>query len=140
VVSRLYVSHPISSYGTSRESTCLSRLEATLPEVELLNPAQLFSSDGDWLATWPVLLETLSGIVLFPASDLSIGVGCLREVAGGLLHRLPVVAMDGHRSLRHLLGFRLLPERTRCPRRVATLLYGPRLDPEELLERLEPSL
>ena len=56
----------------------------------MLDPAQLFESTGDWLREWPHLVESVSGLVLVPDSDASIGAGCLREVADLLGRDRPV--------------------------------------------------
>jgi len=59
------------------------------------DPTELFSSSAEWLSRWPGLLSTVTGLVLVPDDDGSIGAGCLREIADVLGRDRDVWLLDG---------------------------------------------
>jgi hypothetical protein len=120
---RIYAAHPITAYGSALERERLSLLRRSLPNAEIFDPAGRYATSVAWRRTWPRVLGTLSGLVVFSAADGSIGTGCLRELIDAMATQLPVVGLDGG-GLRQLQGVRLLDDQTRTPRRAAALLLG----------------
>jgi hypothetical protein len=128
---RVYVAHPIVSYGTARERDCLATLTRLLPDVDLYDPAGRYLTDAEWLRAWPRVLSSLSGLVLFGTSDGVVGVGCLREIADVRRAGLPVAILD-HRGRSRTYAGLALPPREPTPRRVAVLVPGEPVDLREL--------
>ena len=63
---RVYVAHPIVSYGTTRERDCLRRPRtASFPAWTFYDPAERYSTDVGWLRAWPRVLSTLDALVVF---------------------------------------------------------------------------
>ncbi len=56
---RVYVAHPMTSYGTDHERVCLAALAGLLPGVELFDPSRRYQTDAAWLRAWPRVLDTL---------------------------------------------------------------------------------
>jgi hypothetical protein len=52
-----------------------------LVDEPLWGPATLFSSTVEWLREWPRLLRSITGLIVVPDTDSSIGAGCLREIS-----------------------------------------------------------
>lgn len=120
---RIYAAHPQTSYGTPQEAGCLDALARQLPGAEIVDPSRLYSTDAGWLADWPKMLGSLSGLVVFADAGATIGAGCWREIGDALARRLPVAVLEG-RLLRELAGIELLPVGSRSPRRVGFLVSG----------------
>ena len=132
---QVYVVHPVVSYGTPREASCLRRIAALLPEVELIDPATRYSTDEGWRRAWPRVLRRLSGLVVFAAADGTIGAGCLREIGDAWAARLPVALL--HRRRLHEVGALVVAETPlRSPRRLATVVPGRPYAPGELAEAI----
>jgi hypothetical protein len=129
---RVYVAHPIVTYGTARERDCLATLKRLLPEVEIYDPAGRYRTNKGWQGAWPRVLTTLSGLVVFGTRDGTVGLGCLREIAGARRFGL-LVAMLDHRC--HARAYAGLAPRTRAPtsRRAAVLVPGKPVDLRDLL-------
>ena len=128
---RVYVAHPIVSYGTARERDCLACLRAVLPEADMYDPAERYRTDAGWLRAWPRVLPTISGLVVFGTRGGVVGVGCLREIADACRAGLPVAMLDHHCRARTHAGL-ALPIRAPTPRRAAVLVEGEPVDLREL--------
>ncbi len=128
---RVYVAHPMVTYGTARERDCLEALARLLPGVALYNPAPRYSTDAEWLRAWPRMLSTVSGVVVFGTRIGVVGVGCLKEVVDAQEARIPVAMLD-HRCRPHRFGGLALPTGTQTPRRAAVLVPGEPVDLREL--------
>jgi hypothetical protein len=136
---RIYVAHPITTYGTEWAAACLDRLSRLLPDVELIDPERKSWSTRSWLYEWPWVLGGSSAVVVFGDGAGTVGTGCLHEIADALFLGLPVWAFDGRRLV-ELTGFEILPEERRTARRAAILdaetrrltAYQPPLDRQRL--------
>jgi hypothetical protein len=122
---RIYVAHPITSYGTAHERWCLDRLAELLPGVCLLNPAEIFANGAEWDRAWPRLLPRLAGLVAFTDAKGNVGAGVLREVADAIAYEIPVAGFD-HRKvdLCEVAGVDLTAELERSARECGTLRFG----------------
>ncbi|MGH9291603.1 MAG: hypothetical protein ACRDZ6_02320 [Acidimicrobiales bacterium] len=133
---RVYVAHPMLTYDTEWEASCLRTLAGLLPHVELYNPAGRYLTDASWLRAWPRVLRSLSGLVVFgtTADDDygvgagEIGTGCIRELGDAIACGVPLLAFDGER-LHELDGVRLLAIPWRSARRAGALVLGPVFEP-----------
>ena len=131
----VYAAHPLTTYGTPREASCLRRVATLLPGVELIDPARRYSSDEGWRRAWPRVLRQLSGLVIFTAADGTIGAGCLREIGDAWAARLPVALL--HRRRLYEVGALVVAEtQLRSPRRLATVVPGRPYAPGELAEAI----
>jgi hypothetical protein len=126
---RTYVAHPMSRYGTPYSAECLDALAGLLPGTRLIDPATIFASDTEWLGSWPRLLRSLVGFVMFGAEDGTIGAGCIRELSDAIALGVPIAGFDLGRGLREISGFDLIDTVRRNPRRTATLRLGRSLEP-----------
>jgi hypothetical protein len=106
---RVYAAHPMTSYGTEHERTCLDTLAALLRGVEIIDPATRYRTNAGWLRAWPRLLSTLSGLVVFADETGTVGAGCLREVVDAVAAGLPVLMLDDDHHLCELAALDLLP-------------------------------
>jgi hypothetical protein len=121
---KLYVAHPMTSYGTGHEARMLAVLTACFPEAEVVNPsAQCWQTDDDWLEDWGTLLPSLDLLVVFAGPDGTIGAGCLREVADALARCIPVLALDNDGQLRAFGGLSV-DEPVPRPRSIGRLVLG----------------
>lgn len=125
---RIYVAHPITSYGTEHGAVCLDALAELLPGSDLVDPAALFTTSAQWLEAWPAMVQTLAGLVVFGAADGTIGSGCLLEVADAMAAGLPVAAFEEGPSLVELVGVEFLRPSERTARRVGVLVPGEPID------------
>ena len=128
---RVYVAHPIVSYGTTRERDCLAALARILPGVDLYDPAERYSTDVGWLRAWPRVLSTLDALVVFGTRDGVVGVGCLREIADARGAGLPVAVLD-HRCRARTYAGSASPARAPTSRRAAVLVPGEPVNLREL--------
>jgi hypothetical protein len=134
---RIYVAHPITSYGTARGAACLDALAELLPGSELVDPAALFTTSAAWLDAWPAMVQTLAGLVVFGAADGTIGSGCLLEIADAMAAELPVAAFEEGGtglapSLVELVGVEFLRPGERTARRIGVLVPGEPIDWSDL--------
>ncbi len=120
---RVYVAHPMTSYGTAHERSCLATLAELLPGVELCDPAGRYRTDDGWLRAWPRVLQTLSGLVIFPCENGTVGTGCLRELTDAIAAYVPVAVLVGY-ELHEIDGFQLLAPPWRSARNAARLITG----------------
>ncbi|MGP0108126.1 MAG: hypothetical protein ACLPR9_04555 [Acidimicrobiales bacterium] len=125
---RIYVAHPITSYGTEHGVACLDSLADLLPGADLVDPAALFTTSAQWLDAWPAIVQTLAGLVVFGAADGTIGSGCLLEVADAMAAELPVAAFEEGPSLVELVGVEFLRPALRTARCVGVLVPGEPID------------
>lgn len=130
--ARVYVAHPIVTYGTARERDCLAVLREQLPGVELYDPAGRYRREHGWQRAWPKVLASLSGLVVFGAKDGTIGTGCLRELTDALAWGLPVAGLGGD-VLKEIGGVQLLPVPWRTARHVGRLVLGDPIEPRDFL-------
>ena len=89
---RVYLAHPITSYGTEEETRAIDHVRRYVGEVELVNPnspehqaAYLAMKDApetseDAMRYWLDLAETCTFCVFFPFLDGRIGSGVWAEV------------------------------------------------------------
>ena len=124
---RVYLAHPMTTYGTDHARRALSGLAELLSGCELLNPAeQAWETNEAWLAEWPVIVRNIVGLVVFAHQDGTVGTGCLRELGDAIAERVPVAGYSIEAGLVDLAGVDFLPRGERTPRRVGTLrLAGP---------------
>lgn len=120
----VYAAHPLTCYSSAHERACLAAIAAALPEAEVVDPAECFADDADWLARWPALVAVLSAVVLFADEEGCVGAGCLREVADAIAAGLPVLVLDDRQHLCELEALRLLPASLRTAARVGVVEAG----------------
>ena len=92
--ARPYLAAPISVLHRANWPLRVRQI-GTLVDEPLWDPATLFSSTDEWLREWPHLLGSISGLVLVPDADGSIGAGCLREISDVLGLDRPVSVYEG---------------------------------------------
>ena len=131
---RLYVAHPIVTYGTARERHCLDALRSILPDVELYDPAGRYSTNAAWRRAWPRVLKTLSGLVVFTSHDGTIGAGCMRELIDALVRNLPIAGLE-EGMLHEIDAVRFLAPRRLTACRTGRLVLGDQIDPGEFVAR-----
>jgi hypothetical protein len=119
----VYVAHPMSGYGSRYTTACLDVLAGLLPGARLLDPATIFASDSEWRQTWPRLLRTLEGFVIFGDTDGTVG-GCIRELSDAIAHGVPIAGFHLGRGLRDISGFDIIDAGSRSARRTALLRLG----------------
>ena len=127
-VPRIYVAHPMTSYGSPHEQHCLGELAQLLPDVKLVNPAGRYESDAEWLRDWPRLVPTLAGLVCFADATGTIGTGCLREITDTVAAGIALAAFEPGTGLVELVGIELVEPAVRNRARAAFLDYGHRID------------
>lgn len=120
----VYAAHPIHTYQTPHEETHLRWLSESMHGWEILNPADLYQDNIDWLRLWPELIPTLSCVVVFADEQGYVGVGCLREIADAILARIPVLGLDLRVGLSETVSFDIVPPTMRTARRAAVLVLG----------------
>lgn len=129
---RVYAARPMTAYYTDLDGRQLAALARHFPKATVLDPAELFESNEEWLAEWPGILDRLDLLVLWADADGMVGAGVLREVADAVAARLPVVCIDRHGLLRAFggvwTGNDLVPPR----RQLGRLVYGQVLDAGEV--------
>jgi hypothetical protein len=126
---RVYVAHPMTSYGTPWEAKALAELARLLPRVELVDPAKRYLTDSGWLRSWPRLLRSLGGLVVLADESGTVGTGVLREIVDALAAGVPLAAFDPGRGLVELAGVELVDPGVRCRAVAAWLDYGETVDP-----------
>jgi hypothetical protein len=117
----VYVAHPIEGYGTPYAAACLEALGALLAGRRLIDPATVYASNAEWLRSWPRLVRTLSGFVLFGSEEGTIGAGCIREMADAIALGVPIAGFDLRRGLREIAGLDLIDTSFRSAKRTGTL-------------------
>ena len=123
---RVYAAHPMTSYGTAHERASLTMLAELFGSAEIVNPAERYESDAEWLRDWPRLLGSLSGLVLFSDEHGTIGAGCLREIADAIAAGVPVGYLDPYFGLCELGGLDFLPVPMRTRASTAWPIAGER--------------
>lgn len=88
--ARVYLAHPISTYGTDHERRALDTLAKLVPGAEVINPAGRYTGNLEWRRAWPRIVRTLDAVVVLSTDDDTIGCGCLHEITDAILHWLPV--------------------------------------------------
>jgi len=122
---RVYLAHPMTTYGTDHARRALSGLAELLSACELVDPEVLaWETDEAWLSEWPGIVKRLVGLVAFAAEDGTIGTGCLRELTDAVAEHVPVAGYSIEAGLVDLRGIDLLPRGERSPRRVGTMRLG----------------
>lgn len=92
----IYAVHPKTTYGTRWAREAIADLAKALPCCQIVDPESFgWSSDAEWLAAWPGILASLSGLVLVAADDTSVGAGCLREWIDAAAAGLPCAVWEG---------------------------------------------
>jgi hypothetical protein len=129
---RVYAAHPMASYGTDHERSRLVALGGLLPGVELFNPSRRYSTNVGWRRAWPRVLASLSGLVVFPGENGTIGTGCLRELTDAVTWGLPIAALEGE-ALREIDGLKLVSVPRRSARHAARLILSGPIEPSQLL-------
>jgi hypothetical protein len=121
---RVYAAHPMTSYRTEHERTCLDALAALLPGAEIIDPAVRYRTNAGWLRAWPRLLSTLDALVLFADETGTVGAGCLREVVDAVAAGLVVGYLDDDRRLCELVALDMIPSAERTRTRAAWPVAG----------------
>ena len=119
----VYVAHPITTYGTDREAAALASLAEMVPHAELFNPAGRYRDAAGWRRSWPRLLPTLAGLVVFGDEVGAVGAGCLKELADAWRLGIPVAMVEGS-WCGYLVALRILPEDERSALGTAELIGG----------------
>jgi hypothetical protein len=131
---RIYAAHPMTIYGTPRETRALARIATLAPEAEIIDPATQYANNEQWQADWPKLLPNLDAFIVFGDRGGAVGTGCLHELADAWWRGIPVAMLDDHGACRHVDGIRVLSAEVRTCRRTGFLVPGPRFTPEPVLE------
>ena len=124
----VYAAHPVTTYGTDRERDALDRISDLVAPAQIVNPAVRYRSNADWLADWPGLPPTLSGLVVFADADGTVGAGCLRELTDAWRLGIPTAFLDDHGQLRHVSALRIVPPRHQTAVRMAVVVGGRRFN------------
>lgn len=135
----IYAAHPMTSYGTAHERVCLDTLAGLFTHAEIVDPAERYGSDEEWLRDWPGVLGSLAGVVVFAEEHGMVGAGCLREVADAIAAGVPVGYLDAYFGLCHLAGFDLLPPTVRTRASAAWPIAGEQVGPRALCPIVEVS-
>jgi hypothetical protein len=96
---RVYVAHPIATYGTSWSARGIEAVARAWPDAEVIDPAVCFDSNEAWLDVWPQLVATLSALVVVGDEQGRIGAGCLREIADAILWSVPTYTLAERRGV-----------------------------------------
>lgn len=131
-MTTLYCAHPTGDYGSANEERRLCDLRRLFPDVECLNPAEMFSDTFDWLSEWPRLCCTLDLVVAWGASDGTVGCGVLRELSDATVYRIPTAILNSA-GLWHWGGLDILTPRHRSAKRVGRLRAGRPVSPSKFL-------
>jgi hypothetical protein len=129
---RVYVAHPVVTYGTASERERLETLQRLLPKIEIYDPAGRYYSNAGWRRAWPRVLSTLSGLVVFGSPDGTIGAGCMRELLDAVVWRIPIAGLE-EGMLREIEMFRFLESRRLTACRIGRLVLGDRIGPADFL-------
>jgi hypothetical protein len=129
----VYAAHPVTTYGTDREQDALARIGYFAAPTQVIDPATRYRSTEDWLADWPELLSTLSGLIVFADADGTIGAGCLRELTDAWRLGIPAALLDDNGDLRHVSTLRIVPACHRTALRMAVVVGGRRFDLSSVL-------
>ena len=132
---RVYGAHPVVSYGSEHERVSLDTLAGLFGGVEIIDPAERYRTDAEWLRDWPRVLASLSGLVLFADEHGMVGAGCLREVTDAIAAWVPVGYLDPYFGLCELGGFDFLPAPMRTRASTAWPIAGAQIDPGVLCRR-----
>jgi hypothetical protein len=127
---RVYLAHPMITYGSAREWDCLAALRVMLAGAELHDPARRYGSDEAWGRAWPRLLASLDGLVVFGTGSNVVGAGCLAELADARRFGVPVAMLDHRCRPRTVAGVTATNRPT--AKRAAALLPGASIDLAEL--------
>ena len=105
---RIYVAHPITTYGSPHESARLRALGELLPGAALINPVASYANNSEWLQTWPRIIRTLTAVVAFGDTAGIIGPGVARELFDAIAVGIPVGGFNPDDGLREVTGVDLL--------------------------------
>jgi hypothetical protein len=101
---RLYLASRLCDEHSPHRAELLALVRKTFPDAEILDGADLWSSNDDWLASWKELLPSLVRVILIPGVRGEVGLGGLQEVVDawvcGVL--VEVVTPAGVRPLERL--------------------------------------
>jgi hypothetical protein len=126
---KVYVAHPITTYGTDWAARHLARLAELLPGARLVDPERkAWATSEAWFAEWSSIVPDLSGLVVFGAEDRTVGAGCLQEIIDAVFVGIPIAALDGRRLV-ELRGFEFATEGSQSAQRAATVRAGRRISP-----------
>jgi len=120
----VYVAHPMTGYGTPHAMASLHALGELLPGARLIDPGMVYTSDAEWQRSWPRLVRTLGGFVIFGEPDGTVGAGCIRELADAIALGVPMAGFDLGRGLREIAGVDLINADCRNGKRAGTLRLG----------------
>jgi hypothetical protein len=90
---RVYLAHPVSTYGTRWATRCVRAVEQAWADAEVIDPATWFASNEEWLASWPSIVKTLAALVVVGDELGRIGVGCWREMGDAIFWEVPVFTL-----------------------------------------------
>ena len=127
---RVYLAHPVVTYGSARERDCLAALRVMLPGAELYDPAGRYKSDEAWRRAWRQVLASLDGLVVFGTRSNMVGAGCLAELADARQCGVAVAMLDQRCHPRTLAG--LVPTKRPTATRAAVVVPGGPIDLVEL--------
>jgi hypothetical protein len=132
---RVYLCHPIATYGTGHARAGAARLGQLLPGATLVDPEDMgWPDDTVWLDTWAGLLDELAALVVLPAPDGTLGAGCLLEIVDAARVGIPLAVLDpAGGGLVELTAVCFLPFGLRTPHRTARVVTGGPVDPADLL-------
>jgi hypothetical protein len=118
----------MTCYGTDHGQICLEGIARMFDGCEVVDPEQIaWADDGAWTTEWPVILASLSGLVVFAFIDGTIGAGVAREIGDACDAALPIAVYDPGLGLVELAGIDWLPEDRMSMRRVGSLCLGARI-------------
>jgi hypothetical protein len=124
---RIYGARPVTAYGSDLDARQLAALARHFPEATVLDPAELFESNEEWLVEWPGILARLDLLAVWADTDSIIGAGVLKELSDAIGAFVPVVVLDRRGRLRCFGGLRASGGVLLSRRAVGRLLYGPLL-------------
>jgi hypothetical protein len=118
----VYVASPVTAYGTPARNWALAAIrKQASPDAVILDPAEMFCTNDEWLAEWPDIVRTLDELVIVPAVDGTIGAGVLREIADALAFGVPVTLWRPRGARIPWGSFRVAPIMDGSPSRVASV-------------------
>jgi hypothetical protein len=96
---RVYLAHPIGTFGTPWAARCAAAVGKAWPQAELIEPATRWSSNEEWLAEWPAIVKALSALVVVGDEHGRIGIGCWSEIGDAILWRVPLFTLAERRGV-----------------------------------------
>ena len=107
---RLYIASPLPTYRTQRYERRLAAIVGQFPGVEILQPRLLFTNNAHWCTARPSLIKTLHGVVVFPDTDGTIGLGTFTEVSDAQTRGIRVWYLNNRHRFREAFDLAIIDD------------------------------